>query len=382
MASAEPQLLSTDFEAAIARNKRNTVILIAVMTLLSAVVGYVLGWAWSILDEIWHLPPRYAMNLTASGVLRDLFTLPPRPAALIGVAAMVAWGIVWGLITLYWGARILSAFVGSRPADPANPLEKQFLDVVEEMALAAGVPVPQAMVVETEALNAFASGYSPSHAMITATAGILQACTRDELQGVVGHEMGHVADFDVRYATVVAAMAGVLVMIQHLLFDILRWSSWSGSGRSSDSREGGGARIAATLVVLVIVAVVAIVAPLAAKLVQLAISRQREYLADATSVKLTRNPVGLIHALQRLQQSDTALARGSSPVSALCIAPVRMSFENAFATHPPLEDRIARLQNLGGIAGTVAPPADLEAPAAAPPSAAPPGSPGHHGPWG
>jgi heat shock protein HtpX len=239
-------------------------------------------------------------------------------------------------------------------------------------------------VVDTEALNAFASGYSPAHAMITATSGILQACTRDELQGVVGHEMGHVADFDVRYATVVAAMAGVVVMIQHLLLDILRFSSW-GSGGRSDSRDGGGgARIAITAVVLVIVAVVAIVAPLAAKLVQLAISRQREYLADATSVKFTRNPTGLIHALQRLQQGDTALARGSSPVSALCIAPVRMSFENAFSTHPPLEDRILRLQNLGGVAGQVAPPPEPEAPPAESPpaSALPPRPPGHHGPWG
>jgi heat shock protein HtpX len=377
MAPSEPLLLNTDFETAIAHNKRNTIVLIALMTLISAILGYVLGWAWSILNDIWHLPPRDMADLTAGGVVRDLFTLPPRPGALVGVAAMVAWGLIWGLITLFAGARILSAFVGARPANPADPYEKQFLDVVEEMALAAGVPVPQAMVVDTDALNAFASGYAPSQAMITATSGILHACTRDELQGVIGHEMGHVADYDVRYSTVVAAMAGVVVMIQHVLLDILRWSSWSGYGRRDNSRDGaGGARLVATLVVLLIVAIVAIVAPLAAKLVQLAISRQREYLADATSVKLTRNPVGLIHALQRLQQSDTALARGSSPVSALCIAPVRMSFENAFSTHPPLEDRIARLQNLGGIAGRVAPP---EQPHDRMPDVPPPQ---RHGPWG
>jgi heat shock protein HtpX len=385
MASDAPQLLSTDFEAAIARNKRNTVILIAVMTAISAVMGYVFGWAYGILHDVWTLPSSYVLRLTVGGVLRDLVALPPRQSSLIGAAVLVAWGIIWGLVTLYAGARILSAFVGSRPADPANPAEKQFLDVVEEMAIAAGLPLPQAMVVDTGALNAFASGYSPQHAMITATSGILQACTRDELQGVVGHEMGHVADFDVRYATVVAAMAGVVVMIQHLLLDIVRFSSWSGSGGRSDSRDGGGgARLVVTVVVLAIVAVVAIVAPLAAKLVQLAISRQREYLADASSVKLTRNPTGLIHALQRLQQGDTALARGSSPVSALCIAPVRMSFENAFSTHPPLEDRILRLQNLGGVfAGRVAPPPEPEAPpAASAPSGTPPRPPGHHGPWG
>jgi heat shock protein HtpX len=294
---------------------------------------------------------------------------------------MVVFGIGWGLVTLYAGAAILAAFVGSRPADPSRPAEKILLDVVEEMAVAAGLPKPRAMVVDTPALNAFASGYDPDHAMITATSGILEACNREELQGVIGHEMSHVLDFDVRYATVVAAMAGVAVLIQHLLLDVLRWSAFSSRGGGRDN--SGGARLALTLVVLVVVGIVAIVAPLAAKLVQLAISRQREYLADASSVKLTRDPAGLIHALQRLQQSDTALARGSSPVSALCIAPVRSSFENMFATHPPLAERIARLQNLGG--GAAAPsgaPAAL--PAADPRWSGPqsPAEPPHHGPWG
>jgi heat shock protein HtpX len=385
MTDAAPLLVNTDFEAAIARNKRNTVILIAVLTLISAILGYVLGWAWGILNVIWTLPPDQVRELSAWTVLRDLVSLPPRPQALLGAAFMVAFGIVWGLITLYGGARILAAFVGSRPADPANPAEKRFLDVVAEMAVAAGLPRPEARVVDTPALNAFASGYDPEHAMITATSGIIEACTREELEGVIGHEMSHVADFDVRYATVVAAMAGVAVLVQHLLFDVLRWASWSsprGGGRRDDS---GGLRIVLTLVVLALVAVFAIIAPLAAKLVQLAISRQREYLADATSVKLTRDPAGLIHALQRLQQSDTAMARGSSPVSALCIAPVRSSFENLFATHPPLDDRIARLRNLGGVAVPETPP-----PAAPPPASpshdprwtGPSSPPPHHGPWG
>jgi heat shock protein HtpX len=385
MASAAPLLLNTDFSAAIARNKRNTVILIAVLTLIAAILGYVLGWAWGILNVIWTLPGDQVRELSAWTVLRDLVALPPRPQALIGAAAMVVFGLVWGLITLYAGAAILSAFVGSRPADPSRPPEKRFLDVVAEMAVAAGLPLPQARIVDTPALNAFASGYDPEHAMITATSGILEACTREELEGVIGHEMSHVADFDVRYATVVAAMAGVAVLVQHLLFDALRWASFSrgGEGKRDDS---GGLRLVLTLVVLALVAVFAIIAPLAAKLVQLAISRQREYLADATSVKLTRDPVGLIHALQRLQQSDTAMARGSSPVSALCIAPVRSSFENMFATHPPLDDRIARLRNLGGVAApdTPPPPPPPAAPASDPRWTGPPSSPPppHHGPWG
>jgi heat shock protein HtpX len=385
MSSAAPLLVNTDFAAAIARNKRNTVILIAVLTLIAAILGYVLGWAWAILNLIWTLPEDQIRELSAAGVLLDLVSLPPRPEALIGAALMVAFGIVWGLITLYAGASILSAFVGSRPAEPDNPAEKRFLDVVAEMAVASGLPRPEARVVDTAALNAFASGYEPAHAMITATSGIIEACTREELEGVIGHEMSHIADFDVRYATVVAAMAGVAVLVQHLLFDVLRWASWSsprGGGRRGDN--AGGARLVLTLVVLALVAIFAIIAPLAAKLVQLAISRQREYLADATSVKLTRDPVGLIHALERLQQSDTAMARGNSPVSALCIAPVRSSFESMFATHPPLEDRIDRLRNLGGVAvpDTPPPPPAPEPPRdprwTGPPSSPPP----HHGPWG
>lgn len=369
MSSPEVTLYNTDFARAIARNKRNTLILIIVLLAVSAVLGYVLGWAVGILDDIWQLPYEQVSRLGAADVLRDLFSAP-RPQALLGMAILVGSGLIWSLVTLYAGARILSAFVGARPANPDNPAERRFIGVVEEMALAAGLPTPTPMVVDTPALNAFASGYSPEESTITATSGILEACTRDELQGVVGHEMGHVADYDVRYTTVVASMAGVAVLIQHVLWDILRWSSFSSS---RDSRDRGGARGGLTIVVLILVAIVAIAAPLAAKLVQFAISRQREYMADATSVKFTRNPTGLIHALERLEQSDTALARADSPVSALCIAaPKSLSFSELFSTHPPLEERIERLRNLGGV--TVAVPKELQPPPMQPPP--------HHGPWG
>ena len=358
-----PAHVDTDFARAIARNKRNTLVLLAVLIVVGAVFGYVLGWAFGILNDIWGMPTAQVSRLDWRWVLRDLVG-PPRPQALIGAAVMVGMGLFWGFVSLVFGARILAAFAGSRPADPDDLVERKLIDVVEEMAIAAGLPPPRAMVIETPALNAFASGSSPARSMITATTGLLQACTREELQGVIGHEMSHVADYDVRYTTVVAAMAGVAVLVQHLLVDVLRWS---GSGGSRDSRGGGSARGALTLVVLIILAVVVLIAPLAARLVQFAISRQREYLADAGSVKLTRNPTGLLHALERLRQADTQLARDDSPVAALCIAPPRsMSLIDMFATHPPLDDRIARLQAMGGV------------PSPPPPAAQPP----HHGPWG
>ena len=359
-------LYNTDFEKAIQRNKDNTLLLLEVLVVTLTVLGYLLGWAVGILHDIWSMPAARVAQLDVGWVLHDLITLPPRPSALIGMAALVGAGLAWSLVTLYAGARILAAFVGARPANPANPAERALIDVIEEMAIAAGLPQPRAMVVDTPALNAFASGASPERAVITATSGLLRALSREELQGVIGHEMSHIVDYDVRYATVVAAVAGVAVLVSHLLLDMARF--WSPRG----SRSGGGlARLGLTLVVLALVAVFSIAAAIASRLVQLAISRQREYLADATSVKLTRNPAGLIQALQRLEQSDTALARADSPVSALCIAPpAGLALSAVMSTHPPLEERIARLRNLGGSTT-----AQHATPAPAPAPAAP------HGPW-
>jgi heat shock protein HtpX len=359
MSDASATLYNTDFRTAIARNKRNTIILFAVLLLLSAIVGYVLGWAVAILELIWNLPPAEVSRLTAGTVLLDLFG-PPRPDALLGAAIVTGAGLIWGLITLSSGAEILASFAGARDANPNDPRERQFIDVVAEMAIAAGVEAPRAMVMETPALNAFASGSSPKHAMITATSGILQACTREELQAVIGHEMGHVAEYDVRYTTVVAAMAGVIVLLAHFLGNIAQYTfGWGGYGfgyggyrreRGRDEGGAGGVRIALTLVVVAVLVVLLIVAPLASKLVQMAISRQREYLADASSARLTRNPIGLIHALQLLDAGDTNVAPSNSPVSALCIAaPKGAWFSGLFSTHPPIADRIARLRNLGGM---------------------------------
>jgi heat shock protein HtpX len=371
MADPSATLYNTDFRAAVARNKRNTVILFIVLLLISAIVGYVLGWGIAIIELIWNLPPEEVSRLSAGAVLLDLFG-PPRQGALLGAAIVTGAGLIWGLITLSSGAEILASFAGARDANPNDPHERQLIDVVAEMAIAAGLEPPRAMVMETPALNAFASGSSPKHAMITATTGILQACTREELQAVIGHEMGHVAEYDVRYTTVVAAMAGVIVLLAHFLGNIAQYTfGWGGYGyggygyRPSRSREeggAGGARLLLTVVVVVLLAIVLIVAPLASKLVQMAISRQREYLADVSSARLTRNPVGLIHALQRLEASDTNVARSNSPVSALCIAaPKGAWLSGLFSTHPPIPDRIARLRNLGGvsISETEAPAQDL-----------------------
>lgn len=378
MPAPASDLYNTDFERAIARNKRNTILLFAALLAIGAVVGYVLGWGYAILDVIWSMPDAAVRRLSVGMVLLDLFG-PPRPQAVAGAALVAGSGLIWGLLTLFAGARLLAAFAGARPANGNDPVERQLIDVIEEMAIAAGVPPPKAMVIETPALNAFASGFSPERATITATTGILAACTREELQGVIGHEMGHVADYDVRYTTVVAAMAGVVVLLAHLLADIARWLvGWGGPGRfrmRGRSGGAGGVRLVLTLAVVALLVVMLIVAPLAARLVQMAISRQREYLADASSAKLTRNPTGLIHALERLARSETAIVRKDSPVAALCIAePKDRSLSGLFTTHPPIDERIARLRNLGGVAAA----AESTSAAAEVPAEGPP----RHGPWG
>ena len=341
MAGVSSVLLSTDFEAAIARSQRRTVVLFLVLLLISAALGYVLGWGIAILTLVGSMPPAAAKGLTVGGVLLDLLG-PPRPAALIGLAIMLLAGNLWGLITLVAGSRIVNAFAGAREANPNDPVERRLIDVIEEMAIAAGLPAPRAMVIPTPALNAFATGSSPSRAAITATTGLLEACTRDELQGVIGHEMGHVADYDVLYTTIVAAMVGLMTFVAHGLRDIVRWSlNWgpspgysSRSGSDGGSDGGGRQRLLITGVVVVFLVIVAAVAFIASRLVQMAISRQREYLADATSAKLTRNPIGLIHALERLQQADTNIARSNSPVSALCIAEPEAGVAQPAGFHP------------------------------------------------
>jgi heat shock protein HtpX len=338
-----PKLINTDFAKAIERNKDNTLLLLEVLAVSAAVVGYVFGWAIAAIRDIWAMSPAELSRLTVSWVLHDLFAARPRSEALIGAGAMLAATIAWGAVMLLAGARLLTSFAHARPVDPEKAAERLLIDVIKEMAVAAGLPAPQAMVIDTPALNAFAAGSSPERAIIAVTSGLLDASSRDELQGVVAHEMGHIADYDVRYATVVAGAASAVVLVSHLLWGA-RALTLTRSG-SVAARAGLGAAV------VVVMLAVSLVAPLAAQLVQFAIARQREYQADASAVKLTRNPEGLIHALERLAQGNTDLAEEGSPLLALCIAaPNSEAPDDFLASHPPIADRIARLRNLGDAA--------------------------------
>src|SRR5260370_34607931 len=212
------------------------------------------------------------------------------------------------------------------------------------MGIAAGVPMAKVMIVETEALNAFATGNKVGHGTIVVTRGLLDTLSRDELQGVVAHEMAHLANLDTRYMVIVGVTVGLIALVCDML---LRTMAWGGSGRSSSDKKGSGAGL---LIILLIV--VAIFAPLAAKAVQMAVSRQREYLADATSVQFTRNPNGLISALGKLADKAAPFPGVSRATQHLFIVNPVQTFtaksSALMATHPDIADRIARLRNLGG----------------------------------
>jgi heat shock protein HtpX len=312
---------TTDFVAAQRVNRRNTLLLLIILTALAALVGYVIGWL-------------------LEGEVSDTVPLWSR-AGLFAAALMAVVSVGWSMISLAFGDRLVLAMADAKEIDKAQA--PQLYNVVEEMAIAAGVPMPRVMVLETDALNAFATGTKVGHGTIVVTRGLLDTLSRDELQGVVAHEMSHLANLDTRYMVIVGVTVGLIALVCDML---LRTTAWGGSGRSSSDKKGSGGGL---LIILLIV--VAIFAPLAAKAVQMAVSRQREYLADATSVQFTRNPNGLISALGKLADKAAPFPGVSRATQHLFIVNPVQTFtarsSALLATHPDIADRIARLRNLG-----------------------------------
>lgn len=231
----------------------------------------------------------------------------------------------------------------------------QLVNVVHEMAIAAGLPMPRVMVVNDPAPNAFATGRDPEHAVIAVTTGLLERLDREELQGVVGHEMAHVLNRDTRVTTLVVAVCGAIVLLCDLFW---RFSFFGGrSRRRSDSDNGGAAAI---LMILGVVAL--ILAPLGAALIQAAVSRSREGLADASAVALTRNPAGLRSALEKLLHDSTVVSHTSHAMAHLWIeSPLERQAKGSwlngmFDTHPPLSERIAALRALEAAGPSAATP--------------------------
>lgn len=262
----------------------------------------------------------------------------------------VAFFVLIALITTgvsYWFSdAIITKLVNARPANPGVYKERFFIDSVEGLVLACGLPaIPRAFVIDSPALNAFATGRDPQHSLIAVTTGLLEKLDRQELEGVIAHEMGHVYNRDILLMGVAAVIVGGISMFCHVVVRILFWGGGRGGRRDS---KGGGCGGPAVLIALVFV----ILAPLFANLLNLMLSRKREYLADATAVKLTRNPEGLISALTKIGGDEQKMPHVEKELSALFIdnpqkpPHYRGFWANALATHPAMEDRIAALKRM------------------------------------
>lgn len=251
---------------------------------------------------------------------------------LLGVFGVVA--IVWSVIGYYSGDRMVLGVSGARRVTHED--EPQLFNIVEEMTIAAGLPqMPAVHVIEEDAPNAFATGRDPQHASIAVTRGLMRVLNREELQGVIAHEMSHIRNYDIRFATLVGILVGVIALVADFF---LRWGFFGGFGRRRGGDSGGGGFIILALAILL-----AVLAPLAAYLVQFAISRRREYLADASGVELTRNPVGLAKALDKIAADPNRLRHANRATAHLFIEnPLKKTKDKAgaFDTHPPVRERI------------------------------------------
>ncbi|HET6380982.1 MAG TPA: M48 family metallopeptidase [candidate division Zixibacteria bacterium] len=309
----------TTFYREIGRNRRNSWILVAVVTLVLAALGAAIG---------------YATGFGWGGVVLALV-----------VATVLTIGSYFG------GDKLVLASSGARQIDRANPGDeyRQLVNVVTEMSLAGGTPMPRIYVIEDSAPNAFATGRDPQHASVAVTSGLLQKLDREQLQGVIAHEMSHIGNHDIRFTLLVGVLVGSIALLADWF---LRYTFWFGGGRRSggDRDRGGGGGVQIVLFVLALV--LAILAPLIGRMVQLAVSRSRESLADVSAVELTRNPVGLARALQTIASDREVLEVANRATQHLYIVNPIKSFEerasSLWDTHPPISERIAVLRNLAG----------------------------------
>ncbi len=249
----------------------------------------------------------------------------------------VAFSVISSFVSYYWGDRMVLAMSGARPANRKRDFD--FFTVTENLAIASGIPKPKLYVIDDTAMNAFATGRDPEHAVVCATTGILSRLERRELEGVIAHELSHIKNFDIRLMAVVAVLVGTVAF----LADMFLRNLWWGGHRDRDSDRSSAP-------LLVIGIILAIATPILATLIQLAISRRREFLADASGSHLTRYPEGLARALEKLSKDKEVLEAATNATAHLYITnPFKGKqfaawFSSLFNTHPPIEERIKILR--------------------------------------
>ena len=294
----------------ITSNKRKTWILLLVFFLLLALVGYAVGYLF--------------MRSGLGGMI---------------IALII--GLIYALTMIFQSTEIVMSTNGAREVDEQTAPD--LYHVVEDMAMVAQIPMPRVFIIEDSSLNAFATGSNPQNAAVAATSGLLAIMNREELEAVMGHEVSHIRNYDIRISTIAVALASAITMLSSMAGRMMWWGG-AGRRRSDNDRDGNGLEI----IMLVISLLAIVLAPLAATLVQLAISRQREFLADASSVELTRNPQGMINALRKLDNSEPMHHHVDDASSALYINDPKKGggLQKLFYTHPPILERIERLKQM------------------------------------
>jgi heat shock protein HtpX len=289
-----------DFRDQIARNKRNSFFLMLLIFIVFVAIGYVISFAFE---------PGFFFIIM---IISTIFSL------------------LYILLSYYNSHKIAVSSVGAKKALRSE--YKQYHDIVEGLTIASGLPKPELYVMPSGNINAFASGRDPKNAVVCITEGALEKLDRRELEGVLAHEMGHVKNYDMRYMTIATIMVGLIAIISQLFLRSL----WFSGGNGRDRDKGGA-------ILLIIGIVLAIVAPIVVQLVQLAISRKREYTADASAVMFTRYPDGLIHALQKIRNENQPEKKVSKAMAPLFLS---NPFGNLGSTHPPIEKRIDALKRM------------------------------------
>lgn len=294
---------------ATAANKRNSFFLTVMITAFFVLLGYLLGNYWG--------------------------------SGYAGVSIAFLLALVMSLGAYFSGDKMVLAISRAKRIEKKD--YPQLFNVIEELAIAGGLPMPAIYVIDDTAPNAFATGRDPKHSSVAITTGLMQKLKRDELQGVMAHELSHVGNRDILYATMVGILVGSIAMMSDFFLRSFFWGGGGKSRRRSDN-EGGGSGV----ILMIVAIVLAVLAPIAAKMLQLAVSRQREYLADSSAARLTRYPEGLASALEKIAGDREVLEVANRATQHLYIVNPIKPFEkrasNLFSTHPPIQDRIARLR--------------------------------------
>jgi heat shock protein HtpX len=282
----------------------------------------------------WMIISLFIILISLLGYVIGMLYGSPVPGFVLAIFG----ALLYSLLMYFQGDSIILATTGAREV---TKKEYPYLfHTVEGLAIAAGVPTPKAYVIEDTALNAFATGRDPKHASITVTTGLLNKMNRQELEGVIAHEMSHIKNFDIRMMMLTAVFVGITILLSDFLLRSFLW----GGNRDRDNNQ-------LTIILIIIGIILAILAPLIGEMIKLAVSRRREYLADADGALLTRNPEGLASALEKIKQDpDPLVDKANKATAHLFIStPFRKSegfVTRLFATHPPLDDRIKLLRSM------------------------------------